>query len=133
MNLKSGNLDNLEQFSKFVSFAEFLQHMEMWLAQHKRDLSKCELVGLKWLVVHSEKIPGVCNESIGTILKAIDSEYYDHGISRSSFKRMIKKAAKLGIIMVFETERENGSQSSNLYVFNRFIANKLPQQLTFEL
>ena len=35
--------------------------------------------------------------------------------------------------MVFETERENVSQSSNLYVFNRFVANKLPQQLTFDI
>jgi hypothetical protein len=39
---------------------------------------------------------------------------------------MILKARKIGIFTVYETARKNGSQSSNLYVFNRFPTNELP-------
>ena len=50
----------------------------------------------------------------------IHEEYHDHGISRATFKRMLGKAKRLGILTIYETERGNGSQESNLYVFNRF-------------
>src|SRR5574342_512989 len=120
MNLKSGNIEGFEQYSQFKNLEEFNRHMEMWLLDHKEDFTKGELVGLKRLVRFSAKIPGVSNAKIGTVLKAIHEEYHDNGISRSTFKRMIQKAINLGILTVYETERKNGSQSSNLYVFNRF-------------
>lgn len=41
---------------------------------------------------------------------------------------MIQRAKEMGIITVHETERKNGSQSSNLYVFNRFPKNEPPKQ-----
>ncbi|MEH7374080.1 hypothetical protein [Neobacillus drentensis] len=125
--LKSGNIEGFEQFSQFSSLQELNTHIEMWLAKHKQDFSKGALVGLKRLVRFSAKIPGVCNAKIGTILKAIHQEYSDHGISRSTFKRMIQKAKDLGILSVYETERKNGSQSSNLYSFKRFPSNELPK------
>ena len=128
VGLKSGNIEGFEQFSQFSSLQELNTHIEMWLAVHKHDFSKGALVGLKRLVRFSAKIPGVCNAKIGTILKAIHQEYSDHGISRSTFKRMIQKAKDLGILTVYETERKNGSQSSNLYSFNRFPANELPKE-----
>ncbi|WP_406581105.1 hypothetical protein [Bacillus salipaludis] len=130
MNIKSGNIERFEQFSQFESLKEFNNHMEMWLAEHKADFSKGELVGLKRLVRFAAKIPGVCNAKIGTVLKAIHDEYHDNGISRSTFKRMIGKAKALGIFTVYETERGNGSQSSNLYVFNRFPVSEPPKQET---
>lgn len=117
MNLKSVDI---EGFSHFESLKDFDYHIDMWLFQHKRDFSKCQLVGLKWLVQFSKQTPGVCNSPIGTLLNAIYEEPFEHGISRTTFKRMIIKAKKLGMITVYETERENGSQSSNLYVFKRF-------------
>lgn len=120
MSIKSGSMDLFESFSQFSSLTEFNYHMEMWLAEHKHEFTKGELVGLKRLVRYAAKIPGVCNAKIGTILKAIHEQYQGNGISRSTFKRMIQKAVGLGIIIVHETERKNGSQSSNLYVFNRF-------------
>jgi hypothetical protein len=43
---------------------------------------------------------------------------------------MIIKAKKLGIITVHETERKNGSQSSNLYVFLPFPVSEPPKQET---
>ncbi|MCM2535852.1 hypothetical protein NDK43_30675 [Neobacillus pocheonensis] len=128
MNLKSGKIERFEEFSQFTNLKEFNHHMEMWMAAKKHDFTKGELVGLKRLVRFSAKIPGVCNAKIGTVLKAIHDEYNDNGISRSTFKRMIQKAIALGMMTVYETERKNGSQTSNLYVFTRFPANEPPKE-----
>lgn len=128
MAIKSGIIKGFEGYSQFVSLAEFNRHLEMWMLEYKHDFTKGELVGLKRLVRFAAKVPGVCNAKIGTVLKAIHEEYHDLGISRSTFKRMILKATKLGIFTVHETERKNGSQSSNLYVFNRFATNEPPKQ-----
>ena len=43
---------------------------------------------------------------------------------------MVLKAKQLGILTVFETGRKNGSQSSNLYQFNRFPSNEPPKEET---
>ncbi|PAE26187.1 hypothetical protein [Bacillus sp. 7894-2] len=128
MNLKSGSVDQFEQFSQFKDLQEFNAHLEMWLSVHKDKFSKSELAGLKRLVRFAAKIPGVSNAKIGTVLKAIHEEYNGNGISRSTFKRMIAKAAEIGIFTVHETERKNGSQSSNLYVFNRFPKSEPPKK-----
>ncbi|WP_257391696.1 hypothetical protein [Mesobacillus jeotgali] len=96
------------------------------MADKKRFFSKGELIGLKRLARFAAKVPGVANAKIGTVLKAIYEEYGEMGISRSTFKRMILKASGIGIFTVYETARKNGSQSSNLYVFNRFPMNELP-------
>lgn len=128
MTIKSGVIEGFEGYSQFSSLEEFNRHLEMWLAVHKHDFSKGELVGLKRLSRFASKIPGVSNAKIGTVLKAIHEEYNELGISRSTFKRMIIKASNLGILTVYETERKNGSQSSNLYVFNRFPSNEPPKK-----
>jgi hypothetical protein len=128
MTIKSGVIEGFEGYTQFGSLEEFNHHLEMWMAAHKHDFTKGELVGLKRLARFAAKIPGVCNAKIGTMLKAIHEEYNELGISRSTFKRMIIKARDLGIFTVFETERKNGSQSSNLYVFNRFPANEPPKK-----
>jgi hypothetical protein len=128
MNLKSGNIEQFKSFSQFKSLREFNAHIEMWLAVHKNKLTKGEIVGLKRLTRFAAKVPGVCNSKIGTMLKAIHDEYDGNGISRSTFKRMIAKAASLGILTVYETERKNGSQSSNLYVFNCFPNSEPPKE-----
>ena len=127
MNIKSGAMDQYKQYSNFQSLTQFNNHFEMWMAEHKKDFSKGELMGLKRLVRFAAKIPGVCHAKIGTILKAIHEEYNDSGISRSTFKRMLGKAKKLGLLAIHETERKNGSQSSNLYVFQPFPNNEPPK------
>ncbi|WP_423410502.1 hypothetical protein AABM38_11470 [Heyndrickxia sp. MSNUG] len=126
MTIKSGVIEGFEQYSQFATIGEFNSHLEMWMVEFKKEFTKGELVGLKRLARFSAKVPGVCNAKIGTVLKAIHEEYKDLGISRSTFKRMIIKAKKLGIFTVHETERKNGSQSSNLYVFNWFYNNNEP-------
>ncbi|WP_238579177.1 hypothetical protein [Neobacillus niacini] len=127
MNLKSGRIEGFEVYSQFKSVKEFNTHIEMWLAVKKHEFSKGELVGFKRLVRFSAKVPGVCNAKIGTMLKAINEEYHGNGISRSTFKRMIIKTKDLGILTIYETERKNGSQSSNLYSFNRFPQSEPPK------
>jgi len=126
MTIKSGVIEGFEQYSQFATLGEFNNHLEMWMVEYKKEFTKGELVGLKRLARFAAKVPGVCNAKIGTVLKAIHEEYKDMGISRSTFKRMIIKAKNLGIFTVYETERKNGSQSSNLYVFNRFNNNNEP-------
>jgi hypothetical protein len=128
MNHKSGRIEKFDSLSPFTSLTQFNTHMEMWLAVCKQKFSKGELVGLKRLVRFAAKIPGVCNAKIGTVLKAIHDEYEGNGISRSTFKRMIQKAIGLGILTVHETERKNGSQSSNLYIFNCFPKSEPPKE-----
>ena len=127
MSLKSGKIEGFEGYSQFKSVKEFNTHVEMWLAVKKQEFSKGELVGLKRLVRFSVKVPGVSNAKIGTLLKAINDDYQGNGISRSTFKRMIIKAKELGILSIYETERKNGSQSSNLYSFNRFPQSEPPK------
>lgn len=125
MPIKSTNIESFAEYSKFDSLGEFNNHFEMWMADKKQYFTKGELIGLKRLTRFAAKIPGVANAKIGTVLKAIYEEYGDIGmISRSTFKRMIIKASKIGIFTVYETERKNGSQSSNLYVFCRFPMNE---------
>jgi len=120
-------MDQFKEYSRFGSLKEFNTHVEMWMSKVKGEFSKGELVALKRLVRYSAKHPGVSNAKIGTMLKAIHEEFNGNGISRSTFKRMILKATALGIFTVHETERKNGSQSSNLYVFNRFPNSEPPK------
>ncbi|WP_249745543.1 hypothetical protein [Mesobacillus boroniphilus] len=126
MTIKSAVIESFAEYSQFGSLKEFNNHFEMWMADKKRFFSKGELIGLKRLARFAAKVPGVANAKIGMELKAIYEEYGEMGISRSTFKRMILKASNIGIFTVYETARKNGSQSSNLYVFNRFPMNELP-------
>ncbi|WP_235924813.1 hypothetical protein [Neobacillus sedimentimangrovi] len=128
MPIKSGEITQFEGYSQFTCLKEFNTHFEWWMLEHKQKFSKGELIGIKRLARFAAKVPGVANAKIGTMLKAIHEEFNNNGISRSTFKRMIQKSIKLGILTVYETERKNGAQTSNLYVFNRFPQNELPKE-----
>jgi hypothetical protein len=108
-------------YSQFNHLEEFREDVTLWMVDYKNQFTRNEQIALQRLILFAEKVPGVCNAKIGTMLKRI---YEDRGelgmISRSSFKRMLQKAIKFGIITVYETVRKNGSQFSNLYVFNRY-------------
>ena len=90
----------------------------MWLAEYKSQFTKSELIALKRLIRFSAKVYGVSTASINTILKATEKDGI--GVSESTFHRMKRKAIKIGILNVHYTTRKNGSQSSNVWVFNRF-------------
>lgn len=127
MGIKSGTMEQYKGYSQFQSLKQFNNHVEMWLCECKKLFTKGELIGLKRLIRFAAKIPGVCHAKIGTLLKAIHETSNGKGISRSTFKRMLTKAKNIGLLTVFDTERKNGSQSSNLYVFQLFPGNEPPR------
>ncbi|MDF2039346.1 MULTISPECIES: hypothetical protein [Cytobacillus] len=119
--MQSGNIENFKHLSQFKDIKDFNNNIEQWMIDIKGEFTKSELIALKRLIRYSAKIVGVCNAKIGTVVSATH-EKDGVGISRSTFKRMVSKAKEIGFLMVKETQRKNGSQSSNVYVFNRFIS-----------
>ncbi|WP_059170473.1 hypothetical protein [Bacillus sp. FJAT-27445] len=127
MNIKTGKIEKFSQYSNFNDLKEFNNHFEQWILLYKKNFTKGELTGIKRLARFCAKVPGVSNAKIATVLKAINEDNKGNVISRSTFKRMIQKAIALGVMTVYETERKNGSQTSNLYSFNRFQQNEPPK------
>ncbi|MGG3193941.1 hypothetical protein [Priestia aryabhattai] len=122
--MQSGNIEGFKQLSQFRDTKDFNNHIEQWMTEIKKQFTKSELVALKRLIRFSAKIVGVCNAKIGTVVSATYQKD-GAGISRSTFKRMTTKAKELGLLHIHETQRKNGSQSANIYVFNRF---ELPKE-----
>ncbi|WP_071394806.1 hypothetical protein [Bacillus tuaregi] len=119
MKIKSGAVVQFEAYSQFKSVEEFLQHVERLLVDYEKELTQKEWVALSMLAQYSTIIPGVSNPTIAVMLEFIQEKDYDKMISRATFKRMLTKAKALGILTVVETEKENGFQLSNLYIFNK--------------
>jgi hypothetical protein len=117
--MKAGNIEQFKHLSQFKDLIDFNNHIEQWMTDLKAKFTKSELIALKRLIRFSAKIAGICNAKIATIVSATH-ELDGVGISRSTFKRMVTKAKAFGLLTVYETERKNGSQTSNLYVFNRY-------------
>ncbi|MEH7393327.1 hypothetical protein [Bacillus sp. JJ1474] len=117
------NIQDFKEYSQFSSLKDFNNNIEMWMTDIKNKFTKGQLIAIKRLIRYCAKIPGISNAKIGTILKAINDQYNDNGISRSTFKRAISLAKELGLLTVHELVRKNGSKSSNLYVFNRYVSN----------
>ncbi|KAB7706537.1 hypothetical protein F9802_10070 [Bacillus aerolatus] len=104
--------------------------MEAFLFEHKADFTKGEIICLKVLLRFCAKVAGVSNASISTLLKAAAGKWGP--VSESTFHRMKRKAVKFGLLSVHATERKDQSQSSNLWVFNRWMdrekeRNDIPQ------
>ncbi|UTR10206.1 hypothetical protein MM300_20375 [Evansella sp. LMS18] len=118
--MKIGSVESFCEFSQFTSVGEFNEHVRCWLDVYGERFTKGERVGLHRLLRYAVKVTGVATGRIGTFLKVIHEEYAGNGISRSTFKRMVVKAKEIGLLCVFELEREKGGQSSNLYVFQRY-------------
>lgn len=116
--LVAGRIENFKDFSKFSSIKEFNNTIEMFLAEHKKDFTKGELVAFKRLVRFSAKYAGVANAKIGTLLKAINEKLKGFGVSRSTFERMLRKAKDLGIVTIENTSKSRGGKGHNVYIFN---------------
>jgi hypothetical protein len=123
--MNQGNIESFIHLSQFKNVTDFNNNIEQWMIDVKGKFTKSELVALKRLVRFSAKVCGVCNAKIGTLVSATH-ENNNIGISRSTFKRMLSKAKAFGLLVVTEMERRNGSQSSNLYVFNRYESAEVP-------
>ncbi|PYZ93417.1 hypothetical protein CR194_09580 [Salipaludibacillus keqinensis] len=118
--MTNGQIQQFKQFSTFPSLGEFNQAVKKWMHTYGESFTKGEKVALIRLTRYCVKVVGVANVKIGTILKVIHEEFGGHGISRSTFKRMIAKAKGIGMIKVIELKRNSGGQSSNLYVFQPY-------------
>lgn len=116
--LIAGRIENFKEFSKFSSIKEFNTTIEMFLAEHKEDFTKGELVAFKRLVRFSAKYAGVANAKIGTLVKVINEKLNGFGISRSTFERMLRKAKELGILSIENTAKSKGGKGHNVYIFN---------------
>lgn len=117
--MKSGNINQFKHLSQFDSIKDFNSSIEQWMVDYKSEFTKSEMIAFNRLKRYAAKVYGVSNVSINK-LSAVSKELDQGGISRSTFKRMLKKAKQFGIITVYETERNNGSKSTNVYVFNRY-------------
>ncbi|OAO80934.1 hypothetical protein [Anoxybacillus flavithermus] len=117
--MRSGNIEQFKHLSQFRDIRDFNNNIEAFLAEHKKDFTKSELICFKALLRYCAKIAGVSNVSINKLLQSISERFGE--VSESTFHRMKRKAIKLGILTVYTTHRKNGSQSSNVWVFNRFL------------
>ena len=118
--MRSGNIEQFKHLSQFRNLKDFNNNIEAFLAEHKKDFTKSELICFKALLRYCVKVVGVGNISISKLLQSI-SRFGFGEVSESTFHRMKRKAIKLGILTVYTTHRKNGSQSSNLWVFHRFL------------
>ncbi|WP_338452471.1 hypothetical protein R4Z09_11650 [Niallia oryzisoli] len=119
MKITSGAIDQLEHFSQFKTVEDFQRHVKKILVDYNNVFINGDQMALQMLALFSHEIPGVSNPSIASVVKASNEYVCLKPISRSTFKRMIQKAKAFGLLTVFETEKENGYQLSNLYIFNK--------------
>ncbi|WP_257131952.1 hypothetical protein [Bacillus pseudomycoides] len=113
-NMKAGSIADFKHLSQFGDIKDFNNNIEQWLVDIKKEFTKGELVALKRLIRYACKFAGVSNAKIQTIISATHEGSI--GISRSTFERMLRKAKKLGLIVVHNTKRGN-FQGHNVYVF----------------
>jgi hypothetical protein len=125
--MQQGNIESFKHLSQFKDIKDFNNNIEQWMIDMKSKFTKSELIALKRLIRFSAKVAGICNAKIGTLVAATHDNN-GVGISRSTFKRMIVKAKELGLLMVNDAVRKNGSKSSNIYVFNRFCVQAEPSE-----
>lgn len=117
MRIQVDTKEGMKEHSTFLDAEEFTIHQEIWLIDHRKRFTKSEIRGMEQLIECATTIPGVCLKSINAI---INDPMEEQTISRSTFKRMVKKCVQFGMMNVFETILQDGSQGGNLYVFNRY-------------
>lgn len=116
--IRQREITGFKHLSNFKDVNDFNNQFEQAMIYVKEEFTKAERVALKYLTRWAVKVVGVCNARIAKLVASTHKE--GMGISESTFKRMLKKAVELGLIIVHNTERKNGSQSSNVYIFNRY-------------
>ncbi|MGR9049223.1 hypothetical protein ACQ4XT_11390 [Halobacillus faecis] len=114
-----GKVEQFKSFSQFDSLKDFNNNIEQWLLEYKHDFTKKELVCLKRLYRFCSKVFGVSTISINKLLAAIE-EKDQVKVSEATFHRFKRKAIKLGLLSVHATKRVNDSQSSNVWIFNKY-------------
>jgi hypothetical protein len=109
LKVKVASNNDIQDFSQFNDYEEFKTNIEIWLFDHQQNFTRGELHGLNQLILLSSKVPGVCFETMSTIVCCPDTGLVEQAISRSTFKRMVWKCIRLGMLKVYETEDKNGA------------------------
>lgn len=109
---------NYDLLSKFTDINDFNNNFEQAMIDVKSEFTKSEYIALNKLRKFAANVVGVawCK-----IQKAVASThaYEMIGVSRSTFDRMLRKARRLNLITVINTQKANNYQAHNIYVFNR--------------
>ncbi|MGE7843950.1 hypothetical protein ACQKNX_24590 [Lysinibacillus sp. NPDC093712] len=109
---------NYDLLSKFTDINDFNNNFEQAMVDVKSEFTKSEYIALNKLRKFAANVVGVawCK-----IQKAVASTHASEmiGVSRSTFDRMLRKASKLNLITVINTQKANNYQAHNIYVFNR--------------
>ncbi|TCP20770.1 hypothetical protein EV207_1497 [Scopulibacillus darangshiensis] len=113
----SGRIEQFEHYSQFQSIEDFNETMGMYMACFGDQFTKGERKALYQLTRFCAKVPGVSNIRLCKLLAYANQS---EPISRSTFERALRKAAKLGMLTIHHTCRKEGGYSHNVYVFNRF-------------
>ncbi|OIJ16519.1 hypothetical protein BKP45_21175 [Anaerobacillus alkalidiazotrophicus] len=116
--MKSGNIKQYSHLSQFSTVQQFNETINYVLDNYGDQFTKGELLAFEQLTRFSVKEIGICNARICKLVEA--AQVKQGGISRSTFERMLRKAKNLGILSIFNTTREKGGFSHNVYVFHRF-------------
>ncbi|WP_099354814.1 hypothetical protein [Fredinandcohnia onubensis] len=112
--------NDIQEYSQFYDFEEFKTNIEIWLIDHQQNFTRGEMYGLNQLIQLSSRVPGVCFEAMRTIVCCPDKGLGEPAFSLSTFKRVVYKCIRLGMLKVYETEDKDGAQGGNLYVFNPY-------------
>lgn len=116
--MKSGNIKQYAHLSEFTTVEQFNESNQRFLEKYEGKFTKGERLAFDVLTRFSVKEIGICNARVCKLVQAAQSQ--KGGISRSTFERMLRKAKQLGIITIYNTIREQGGYSHNVYVFHRF-------------
>jgi len=108
-----------EMLSKFDSIRDFNNQFEQAMLTIKSVFTKSEYIALNKL----RKFAGSAIAGVAwcKAQKAVAATHMDAliGVSRSTFNRMLRKAASHNLLKVIRQERNNKYQTHNVYVFNR--------------
>lgn len=119
---------NYDLLSKFTDINDFNNNFEQAMIDVKSEFTKSEYIALNKLRKFAANVVGVawCK-----IQKAVASTHASEmiGVSRSTFDRMLRKARKLNLITVINTQKANNYQAHNIYVFNRVDELTLPSEI----
>ncbi|MFJ7665307.1 hypothetical protein ACIQXW_23395 [Lysinibacillus sp. NPDC097162] len=119
---------NYDLLSKFTDISDFNNNFEQAMIDVKSEFTKSEYIALNKLRKFAANVVGVawCK-----IQKAVASTHASEmvGVSRSTFDRMLRKARKLNLITVINTQKANNYQAHNIFVFNRVDELKLPNEI----
>lgn len=110
---------NYDMLSKFDSIRDFNNQFEQAMLSLKSVFTKSEYIALNKL----RKFAGSAIAGVAwcKAQKAVAATHMDAliGVSRSTFDRMLRKAASHNLLKVIRQERSNKYRTHNVYVFNR--------------